>query len=99
MTQQVHPRRNLCSFPGSALLAHTRIARFAMRHDQTMFLFVFADPGGRYLEQPVIDHKDILRAEFGGAGWECSQILEAMESCGDIYFDRDFFSQPNNKGF
>jgi 2-polyprenyl-6-methoxyphenol hydroxylase-like FAD-dependent oxidoreductase len=36
----------------------------------------------------VIDQKDILRAEFGGAGWECPQILEAMESCGNIYFDR-----------
>jgi 2-polyprenyl-6-methoxyphenol hydroxylase-like FAD-dependent oxidoreductase len=29
-----------------------------------------------------------LRAEFGEAGWECPQILEAMESCGEVYFDR-----------
>jgi 2-polyprenyl-6-methoxyphenol hydroxylase-like FAD-dependent oxidoreductase len=65
-----------------------QVARFAMRDDQTMFLFVFADAKGRCLEQPGIDHKDILRAEFGEAGWECPQILEAMESCGEIYFDR-----------
>ena len=65
-----------------------QVARFAMRNDQTMFLFVFADAKSRYDEEPGIDHKDILRAEFGEAGWECPQILEAMESCGEIYFDR-----------
>ncbi|HYY30312.1 MAG TPA: FAD-binding domain [Chthoniobacterales bacterium] len=65
-----------------------QVARFAMRDDRTMFLFVFADAKSRYDEQPGIDRKDILRAEFGEAGWECPQILEAMESCGDIYFDR-----------
>jgi len=45
-----------------------QVARFPMRDDQTMFLFVFADAKGRCLEQPGIDHKDILRAEFGEAG-------------------------------
>jgi hypothetical protein len=53
-----------------------QVARFPMRDDQTMFLFVFADAKGRCLEQPGIDHKDILRAEFGEAGWECPQILD-----------------------
>jgi 2-polyprenyl-6-methoxyphenol hydroxylase-like FAD-dependent oxidoreductase len=65
-----------------------QVARFAMRGDQTMFLFVFRVPEGGYTEQPSINHKDILRAEFSEAGWECSQILAAMKSCGDIYFDR-----------
>lgn len=65
-----------------------QVARFAMRNGQTMFLFVFADANSRYDQEPGIDHKDILRAEFGKAGWECPQILEAMKSCGEIYFDR-----------
>jgi 2-polyprenyl-6-methoxyphenol hydroxylase-like FAD-dependent oxidoreductase len=65
-----------------------QVARFAMRDDRTMFLFVFADPQGRHLQHPGINHKDILRAEFGEARWECPQILAAMESCGDVYFDR-----------
>ena len=69
-------------------LPEKQVARFAMRDDQTMFLFVFADPKGDYTEQPFINPKDILRAEFGDAGWECPQILAAMKSCGDIYFDR-----------
>jgi 2-polyprenyl-6-methoxyphenol hydroxylase-like FAD-dependent oxidoreductase len=65
-----------------------QVARFAMRNDQTMFLFVFAEAKSRYDEEPGIDHKDILRAKFSDAGWECPQILKAMESCGEIYFDR-----------
>ena len=40
-----------------------QVARFAMRNDQTMFLFIFAYAKGRYDEEPGIDHTDILRAE------------------------------------
>ena len=71
------------SFPGK------QVARFAMRNDRTMFLFVFADDQGRHIEpQDTNTHKDILRAEFGEAEWECPQILAAMESCDEVYFDR-----------
>lgn len=70
------------SFPGG------QVARFAMRNDQTLFLFIFADGQGRYAEQLGADVKDMLLAEFGKAGWECPQILAGMDSCGDIYFDR-----------
>ena len=31
---------------------------------------------------------EILHARFDDAGWECSQIMEAMEACDSIYFDR-----------
>ena len=65
-----------------------QVARFAMRNDRTMFLFVFADPQGRYFQNQESNHKDVLRTEFAEAGWECPRILSAMESCGDIYFDR-----------
>ena len=65
-----------------------QVARFAMRDDQTMFLFVFADRRGHYIQSLGTDPKEILRAEFGDAGWECREILDAMESCQEIYFDR-----------
>jgi 2-polyprenyl-6-methoxyphenol hydroxylase-like FAD-dependent oxidoreductase len=66
-----------------------QVARFAMRNDRTMFLFVFADHQGRFFEQQDTNtHKDILKAEFGDAGWECPKILAAMESCDELYFDR-----------
>ena len=64
-------------------------ARFAMRNDRTMFLFVFADNQDRRIDpQDTNAHKDVLRAEFDKAGWECPQILAAMESCDEVYFDR-----------
>jgi 2-polyprenyl-6-methoxyphenol hydroxylase-like FAD-dependent oxidoreductase len=28
-----------------------------------------------------------LRERFGGSSWECPQILDALESCNDLYFD------------
>jgi len=66
-----------------------QVARFAMRNDRTMFFFVFADNEGRRVEPHNTNaHKDILRAEFGHAGWECPKILAAMESCDEVYFDR-----------
>ncbi len=66
-----------------------QVARFAMRDDRTMFLLVFTDHQGRQFDpQDANAHKDILRAEFGQAGWECPQILTAMESTDEVYFDR-----------
>ena len=66
-----------------------QVARFAMRDDRTMFLFVFSDNKGHRIDpQDTNAHKAALRAEFEQVGWECPQILAAMESCNEIYFDR-----------
>ena len=69
-------------FPGK------QIARFAMRGARTLFLLVFAS------QRPVpIDPRDLLsqkarlHAEFNHAGWECQQILAALDDCHDLYFD------------
>jgi 2-polyprenyl-6-methoxyphenol hydroxylase-like FAD-dependent oxidoreductase len=64
-----------------------QVARFAMHNDRTMFLFSFAD------ENPVgaLDlnaQKLLLRNKFGNSGWECPQILDAMENLTELYFDR-----------
>jgi hypothetical protein len=70
-------------------LPRKQVARFAMRNDRMMFLFVFADEKDRRIEsQDTNTHKDMLRAEFRSAGWECPNILAAMDSCDEIYFDR-----------
>ena len=63
-------------------------ARFAMRDDRTMFLLVFTDQGAQLDPQDTNAHKDALRAEFGQAGWECPQILTAMDSTDEVCFDR-----------
>ena len=63
-----------------------QVARFALREDRTLFLFV-----GR-AEQPC-DGGDLeacrawLGTEFGDAGWECPQILAAVDGAEDVYFD------------
>jgi 2-polyprenyl-6-methoxyphenol hydroxylase-like FAD-dependent oxidoreductase len=66
-----------------------QVARFALRDDRTMFLFVFAtdqapqiDPGDDRLP------KELLRARFNREEWECPMILSALDGCGDLYFDQ-----------
>ncbi|MFZ0760289.1 MAG: FAD-binding domain [Candidatus Sulfotelmatobacter sp.] len=64
-----------------------QVGRFALRGDRTMFLFIFAaeDAGGA---DNIREQKDLLRSRFGNSGWECPQILEALDRTGDLYFDR-----------
>ncbi len=64
-------------------------SRFSLRDDRTLFLFVFVgermpgpDPHG------VEERKALLHRVFDGAGWECPQILRAMDAVEDVYFDR-----------
>ena len=66
-----------------------QVARFAMRDDVTLVWFVFRD---EYMtgQTPHTDEqkKAALKRAFGDAGWECPQILEAMEAADDLYFDQ-----------
>ena len=64
-------------------------ARFAMRDDRTMFLLVFAaaappSPGADDIQA----QKAILHSQFADAGWECPQILAALDRYENLYFDR-----------
>jgi 2-polyprenyl-6-methoxyphenol hydroxylase-like FAD-dependent oxidoreductase len=36
----------------------------------------------------VEERKAVLRQVFGDAGWECPQILQAMDRVRDVYYDR-----------
>jgi len=64
-----------------------QVARFAMRGDRTMFLFTFADddPSG---PSDLDGQRALLRRHFGRSGWECPQILDALDTTTDVYFDR-----------
>lgn len=77
----------------SVYLAHSdpgrMISRFAMRGDRTMFLTVFTDdrlPGPA--PRTANDIKHALWQVLGTGGWECPQILAALERSEDVYFDR-----------
>jgi 2-polyprenyl-6-methoxyphenol hydroxylase-like FAD-dependent oxidoreductase len=63
-----------------------QVARFTMRDDRTMFLFIFADPSDAPSTLGV--QKAELRKRFGGSGWECGAILDALDGVDDLYFDR-----------
>ena len=82
-----HPRDELVYV--SYTTPGRQVARFAMRGDRTMFLFVFAAD-----QPPDIDaydmaaQKAMLNASFRDAGWECPQILAALDATDDLYFDR-----------
>lgn len=65
-----------------------QVARYALRNNRSAFFIVVADG------QPLMmDHHDLaaqrayLRDRLAGAGWECDQILDAMDQAPDFYFD------------
>ncbi len=57
--------------------------RVALREDRTLFLFIFRAERTDAGAQP----KDELRTQFGDAGWECPQMLDALDDADDLYFD------------
>ncbi len=66
-----------------------QVARFSMRDDRSMFLFTFAHDltaANGMLDSAEV--KRLLHAQFDDAGWECTQILTAMDRVNEIYFDR-----------
>lgn len=64
-----------------------QVARFAMRNDRTMFLFTFADDDPD-VPATISNQKEMLWRRFRTSGWECPQILAALENVSDLYFDR-----------
>jgi 2-polyprenyl-6-methoxyphenol hydroxylase-like FAD-dependent oxidoreductase len=66
-----------------------QIARFAMRDDRTLFLFVLASvedsPPDPTNTAAVKAH---LRAGFENTGWESADILAALVRSPQVYFDR-----------
>jgi 2-polyprenyl-6-methoxyphenol hydroxylase-like FAD-dependent oxidoreductase len=66
-----------------------QVGRFALRGNSTMFLFTFEDPVlGPRQDGDINAHKAALRERFGRSGWECPQILDALDRTDELYFDR-----------
>jgi 2-polyprenyl-6-methoxyphenol hydroxylase-like FAD-dependent oxidoreductase len=82
-----YPRRDELVYVSHAVPGK-QVSRFAMRNGRTLFLFVFATD-----RPPPIDardtaaHKTLIHAQFDRAGWECPQILAALDAGDDLYFD------------
>ena len=65
-----------------------QVSRFTMRDDRTMFLFIFRDESPDRADHGVPAQKARLRTRFARGGWECAQILDALDASPDLYFDR-----------
>ena len=65
-----------------------QIARYALRDGRSaFFLILAADRTLAYLRHDVEAQKEALWAAFGGLGWEAAEIMGAMDSADDLYFD------------
>jgi 2-polyprenyl-6-methoxyphenol hydroxylase-like FAD-dependent oxidoreductase len=64
-----------------------QVGRFTLHNDRTLFLFIFAGRGEPEAHG-VEAQKTILRKTFEGDSWELPRILAALDTCGDLYFDR-----------
>ncbi|MGH9703195.1 MAG: FAD-binding domain [Candidatus Acidiferrales bacterium] len=64
-----------------------QVGRFTMRDNRTIFLFTFKDDDSAGTDT-LESQKALLRKRFGNSGWECPQILDALETTRDFYFDR-----------
>ena len=72
-----------CGIPGR------QISRFALRHDRTMFLFVFAAERLQGREPDTLaQRKRTLTEVFADVGWEWPRIRVLLEASNDVYFDR-----------
>jgi 2-polyprenyl-6-methoxyphenol hydroxylase-like FAD-dependent oxidoreductase len=74
-------------------LTYTRpgfqVARFALRGERTLFLFVFtAEQAGGAEPRDRTGRLELLRRIYGDAGWECPAILDALQGAEEIYLDR-----------
>jgi 2-polyprenyl-6-methoxyphenol hydroxylase-like FAD-dependent oxidoreductase len=64
-----------------------QLARFSMRNEKTMFLFVFAEKSAQH-PRDLAEQKRWLQERFQGSGWESKAILDFLASAKELYFDR-----------
>ena len=71
------------------MIRATMVGRVTVRNDRALFLFVFASgPDAPATLPDLAAQKAMLCARFGHKGWECRQILDALDRTDDLYFDR-----------
>lgn len=86
-TVEGYPQRNEGAYT-SYSVPGKQIARYTLRGGRTAFLFVFAEKQPLAIDQhDAEEQKKIVRDRFRGQGWECDEILAALDRSGDFYFD------------
>jgi 2-polyprenyl-6-methoxyphenol hydroxylase-like FAD-dependent oxidoreductase len=65
------------------------LARYALRDNRTLFLFVFATGTAESLPIGDIAAQKVLLAErYGTMSWEGPRVLSALQAAGELYFDQ-----------
>lgn len=64
-----------------------QVGRFTMRDDDTMFLFVFRDRTPA-IPADLASQKAYIQERLSGSGWECPNILDALQHVDSLYIDR-----------
>jgi 2-polyprenyl-6-methoxyphenol hydroxylase-like FAD-dependent oxidoreductase len=65
-----------------------QIARYALREGRSAFFFVLTQDAPLAIHHDDADaQRRLLRERFSGIGWEADEILAALESADDFYFD------------
>ena len=62
-------------------------ARFALRDGRTVFFVIFAAPDISVVHHDTDAQKGLLREVLVAMGWECPEILKALGSVYELYFD------------
>jgi 2-polyprenyl-6-methoxyphenol hydroxylase-like FAD-dependent oxidoreductase len=65
-----------------------QVGRFALRGDQTLFLFVYTVSGNEPVPRDVAGQRARVRQRFAGVRWETPQILDALDGAGEMYLER-----------
>jgi 2-polyprenyl-6-methoxyphenol hydroxylase-like FAD-dependent oxidoreductase len=63
-----------------------QVARFALRDNKTLFLLIVADDD-KNVPRGLARQRAYLRRHFADTGWECREVLEAMEKTEELYLD------------
>ena len=73
-------------------ISHTeprrQVSRFSKRNNKTLFLLGLREPlVGPGVPQTDDEKRDELKRGLAGMGWECPQILAALDNMNHIYYD------------
>jgi 2-polyprenyl-6-methoxyphenol hydroxylase-like FAD-dependent oxidoreductase len=65
-----------------------QVALYAVKDGKSAAFYIFNSPEKiNYSHHDTEKQKQILRDEFGNAGWKCPQLLSKMDDAEDFYFD------------
>ena len=64
------------------------LGRFTLRHNRSFCFCSSSQWETRRLPDTLEGQKAVLGNRYGNDRWECPAILEALDGCGELYFDR-----------